>query len=122
MRTVATKVTMIDDDHKATAPSITTSVANALVLAFYTNKKDATWTPATGTTEVYDSPNTQQGLTSNMMAYYINTTAGATGSKTAKASKEDGLGCSTNCDQAGTKQIWLIFRKKQHADCQQHSG
>ena len=77
------------DDDDVKAPSITTSVYNALVMAFYTNKKDATWTPANGTTEVYDRPNTQQGLTSNMMAYYVKSSPGATGSKTAKPSREE---------------------------------
>ena len=70
----------------ADAPSLTTTVCNALVMAFYTNKKDATWTPPAGTTELYDRPNTQQGLTSNMMAYYSQPDAGITGSKTATAS------------------------------------
>lgn len=71
---------------KADAPSITSTVCNALVMAFYTNKKDATWTAAPGTTEVYDKPNNQQGLTSNMMAYYVQPAEGATGTKTATAS------------------------------------
>ncbi len=73
----------------ADAPSLTTTVCNALVMAFYTNKKDATWTPAAGTTELYDKPNTQQGLTSNMMAYYSQPDAGITGAKTATASISD---------------------------------
>jgi len=55
-------------------------------MAFYTNKKDATWTAQAGTTELYDRPNMQQGLTSNMMAYYTQPDAGITGSKTATAS------------------------------------
>jgi hypothetical protein len=73
----------------ATAPSITTSACNTLVMTFFTSKKDATWTEAAGTTEVYDYPNYQQGLTSNMMAYYIQSDKGATGSKTAIASLSD---------------------------------
>jgi hypothetical protein len=73
----------------ADAPSLSTTVCNALVMAFYSNKKDATWTPAAGTTELYDRPNTQQGLTSNMMAYYSQPDAGITGSKTATASISD---------------------------------
>ncbi len=77
------------DDDDVKAPSITTNVYNALVMAFYTNKKDATWTPPSGTTEVYDRPNTQQGLTSNMMAYYVQSSPGATGSKTAKPSRRE---------------------------------
>ena len=73
----------------AVAPSVTTSTCNTLVLTFYTSKKDATWTAPAGTTEVYDYPNIQQGLTSNMMAYYIQSDKGATGSKTAIASLSD---------------------------------
>ena len=70
----------------ADAPSVTTNICNSLVLAFYSNKKDSDWTPASGTTEVYDAPNNQNGLTSNMMAYFIQAGKGATGTKTATAS------------------------------------
>lgn len=70
----------------ADAPSVTTNICNSLVLAFYSNKKDSDWTPASGTIEVYDEPNNQNGLTSNMMAYFIQTDKGATGTKTATAS------------------------------------
>ena len=73
----------------ATAPSLTTTACNTLVLTFFTNKTDATWTNAAGLTEVYDVPNTQQGLTSNMMAYYIQPNAGNTGDKTATSSKSE---------------------------------
>jgi hypothetical protein len=76
------------DNDAVKAPSLNTSNYNSLVMAFYTNKKDATWTPPAGTTEVYDAPNTQQGLTSNMMAYYVQSQPGATGSKTATPSKK----------------------------------
>jgi hypothetical protein len=70
----------------ATAPSITTTVCNTLVMAFYANKRDAYWTAPAGTNELYDAPNTQQGLTSNMMAWYERPTAGATGNKNATSS------------------------------------
>jgi hypothetical protein len=70
----------------ATAPSITTTVCNTLVMAYYANKRDAYWTAPAGTTELYDAPNTQQGLTSNMMAWYERPTAGATGNKNATSS------------------------------------
>jgi hypothetical protein len=73
----------------ADAPSITTTVCNALVMAFYTHKKDATWTEPAGTTELYDRPNNQQGLTANMMSYYTQVDAGITGTKTATASISD---------------------------------
>jgi hypothetical protein len=70
----------------ATAPSLTTADCNNMVMVFYTNKKDATWTPPAGTIEVYDDPNTRQGLTSNMMAYYIQSDPGQTGNLSAIAS------------------------------------
>ncbi|MCH6234335.1 S8 family serine peptidase [Cognataquiflexum rubidum] len=70
----------------ATAPSLTTMDCNTMVMLFYTNKKNATWTPPAGTIEVYDDPNNQQGLTSNMMAYYIQSEPGRTGDFRATAS------------------------------------
>ena len=71
--------------YTADAPSVSTTICNSLVLAFYSNKRDAEWTAAAGTTELYDAPNTQNGLTSNMMAYYVQSTEGSTGVKTAIA-------------------------------------
>jgi MSHA biogenesis protein MshQ len=70
-----------------TAPSVTTTKLNTLVLAFYTNKKHATYTPASTTTERYDAPNSAEGLPSNMMATFVQATAGATGNKVATASE-----------------------------------
>jgi hypothetical protein len=69
------------------APSITTQFSNQLVLAFYTNKKGATYTAASGTVKRYDAPNTSGGIPSNMMASYVQATAGATGTKTATPSE-----------------------------------
>lgn len=71
------------------APSVTTTAANQLVLAFYTNKKNGTYTPASGTTERYDAPNTSEGIPSNMLATYVQATAGTTGTKTATASESE---------------------------------
>ncbi|WP_333695223.1 immunoglobulin domain-containing protein, partial [Flavobacterium sp.] len=68
-----------------TAPSITTTGANRLILCFYTNKKNSTYTPATGTTERYDVPNNSDGIPSNMMASFVQTLVGATGDRTAVA-------------------------------------
>jgi len=46
-------------------------------MAFYSNKKNATWDASRQEQiEVYDDPNNQQGLTSNMMAYSIQSEAG----------------------------------------------
>jgi hypothetical protein len=70
----------------ATAPSLTTTDCNTMVMLFYSNKKNATWTPPAGTIEVYDDPNNQQGLTSNMMSYFIQSEAGRTGDLSATAS------------------------------------
>jgi len=70
----------------AVAPSVTTTACNALVMTFFSNKRNSTWIPPVGTTEVYDEPNNQNGLTSNMMAYFVKASAGATGPKTATAS------------------------------------
>jgi MSHA biogenesis protein MshQ len=72
-----------------TAPSVTTTAANDLVLAFYTNKKAATYTPAGTTTERYDVPNSSGGLPSNMMASFVQTSAGATGNRNATASESE---------------------------------
>jgi len=73
----------------ATAPSLTTTYCNTMVMTFYTNKKNATWTPRVGTIEVYDDPNNQQGLTSNMMSYYIQSDPGPTGNLSATASMSE---------------------------------
>jgi hypothetical protein len=70
----------------ATAPSLTTAECNTLVLAFFTNKQNATWTAPSGFTEVYDDPNNQQGLTSNMMAFSLRNDPGPTGEISARAS------------------------------------
>src|SRR5688572_3328177 len=70
-----------------TAPTVTTTRPNTLVLAFYTNKKHATYAPAGTTTERYDAPNSVEGLPSNMMATFVQATAGATGNRVATASE-----------------------------------
>jgi hypothetical protein len=69
------------------APSVTTTRTNTLVLAFYTNKKHATFTPNATTSERYDHPNTSGGLPANMMATFVQAAAGATGTKRARASE-----------------------------------
>jgi len=72
-----------------TAPSITTSSNNALILCFYTNKKDASYTAAVSTTERYDDPNTTEGLPSNMMSSFKMISAGSTGPRNAIASETE---------------------------------
>lgn len=71
------------------APSVTTSGSARLVLCFYTNKKDASYTPAGTTSERYDNPNTSEGQPSNMMASFLQASSGATGNRTATASETE---------------------------------
>jgi hypothetical protein len=70
------------------APAIVTTTANAFVAAFFTNKKASTYTQSFGT-ERFDVPNTGQGIPSNMMATYVQSTAGTTGTKTATATDSE---------------------------------
>ncbi len=74
-----------------TAPSVTTRKNDALVLAFYTNRRDATYTSDASTTVRYDEPNTADGLPSNMLATFEQAESGATGSKIAAPSTSDRL-------------------------------
>jgi len=71
------------------APSITTTKDNALILAFYTNRRNTTYAPHSATTERYDAPNAPEGRPSNMLATFEQTAAGVTGNKTAKPSRSD---------------------------------
>jgi hypothetical protein len=73
----------------ATAPSLTTEDCNNLIMLFYTNKTNATWTQPSETIKVYDDPNNKEGLTSNMMAYFVQEDAGNTGPQGAIASKSE---------------------------------
>lgn len=72
-----------------TAPSLTTRSDNTLVLAFYTNRRNATYTPDASTALQYDEPNYPEGLPSNMLATFEQAKIGATGNKTAAPSKND---------------------------------
>jgi hypothetical protein len=57
-------------------------------LAFYANKKPATYTNYTSpAVERFDAPNTSGGLRSNAMASYTQAAAGATGTKRATPSE-----------------------------------
>src|SRR5688572_29479437 len=69
------------------APSITTTIPNTLILAFFTNKHQSTYTGVS--TERYDVPNTANGLPSNMLASYGQSVAGSTGTKTATSSNSE---------------------------------
>jgi RHS repeat-associated protein len=66
------------------APSLTTTGASRLVLAFYANKKPATYSSYTPpAVERWDAPNVSGGLPSNALASYEQPAAGATGAKSA---------------------------------------
>jgi len=71
------------------AASVTTRKDNTLVLAYYTNRRNASYTPDLSTIERYDEPNTAGDLPSNMLATFEQAKAGATGNKTAIPSKAD---------------------------------
>jgi|GEM_PF-554750 len=72
------------------APSVNTTVNSTLVLAFYANKKNATYIPEGSTTERWDAPNVASNQPSNMMATFGVVSAGASGSKTSTASDATG--------------------------------
>jgi RHS repeat-associated protein len=71
------------------APSLTTTGPSRLVLAFYANKKPATFSNYTSPAiERFDAPNTSGGLPSNAMASYEQPAAGASGAKSATPSEQ----------------------------------
>src|SRR5688572_6352565 len=59
-----------------TAPSVTTTFGNTLVLAFFTNKSSSLYSGVN--TERYDDPNSAGSLPSNMMATNVQVNAGST--------------------------------------------
>jgi hypothetical protein len=72
-----------------TAASVTTKTSNTLVLAFFSNRRNATYTPDASTVEQYDAPNMTNGLPSNMLSMFGKTAAGSTGNKIAIPSRSD---------------------------------
>lgn len=70
------------------APSIITNGEERLVLCFYSNNEEATYTEHASTKKRYDAPNTQQGQPSNMLATFVQAIAFSTGDKEATASIE----------------------------------
>ena len=69
-------------------PSITTTVANAIVVSAHTFATSTTWTPPAGMTEAYDAqfqPVTTNQGSSMEGNYVLQAAAGATGTKTATA-------------------------------------
>lgn len=72
------------------APSITTTVANAMIVTAHTFESATTWTPPAGMTEGYDIKYGGQSIEGN---HVLQPTAGATGTKTATAAadSDDGV-------------------------------
>jgi hypothetical protein len=74
-------------------PSVTTTVANAMVVTSHTFATSTTWTPPAGMTEAFDAqfqptaPNTGSSIEGN---YVVQAAAGATGTKTATAAGGSG--------------------------------
>lgn len=82
--------------NRVTAPSVTTSQNNAMLVSFYSLEAgNQAFTPAGGMTEIYDreTSNNSNGLTA-MVAYVVQAAAGASGNKVARASKsnDDAIG------------------------------
>ena len=75
----------------ATAPSITTPVANTMLVSFFANMSNSTWTPPAGFTERCDLIGTSSSqFTSLMSASAIRPAAGATGTVAATSSQASG--------------------------------
>lgn len=76
-------------------PSVTTTVANAMLVTAHTFSSSATWTPPAGMTEAYDvaapSPPAAVGQALEG-AWQVQPLAGATGAKTATASNDADVG------------------------------
>lgn len=91
------------------APSVTTTTDDCLILCYYTNKKDATFTPHASTTEIYDRPNTSDGQPANMLAFMNQASSGATGNMSARASEtEKGVGAQVAIRPASSLPIELL--------------
>ena len=68
-------------------PSVTTTVANAMIVTAHTFETATTWTPPSGMTEGFDTKFGGQSIEGN---YVLQATAGATGTKTATAAGSTG--------------------------------
>lgn len=83
-------------------PSITTTVANTMLVAAHTFASSATWAPPAGMTEAYDRANLNTGNAAGQSiegSYVAQAAIGATGTKTATA--------SANADRGNTYIIAL---------------
>jgi RHS repeat-associated protein len=72
-----------------TAPSVTTTVANAMVVGFFGLDNDATFTPPSGMTERWDLDVQGTNDEASEAADVVKATAGATGTKVATATVSD---------------------------------
>jgi hypothetical protein len=72
-----------------TTSSVTTTVANAMVVTSHTWASAGTWTPPTGMTEAVD---VTSGSQATEMSYVLQAAAGATGGKQATPSIDDDVG------------------------------
>lgn len=70
-------------------PTITTIGADNMVMNFYTNKKDATYTMSGLQTERFDAPNTAEGQPSHAMSTYTKSIAGLTSIQSASPSETE---------------------------------
>jgi MSHA biogenesis protein MshQ len=75
-------------------PSVTTTVANAMLVTSHTYSSNRTWTPPSGMTEAFDfalgtDPSTGQAIEGN---YVRQSAAGSTGTKTATAAGDADVG------------------------------
>ena len=66
-----------------TAASVDVPRGNTLVMAYFSNLSDATYTPPSATEEQYDTPNTTAGTPSHMLATMKKADSGASGELTA---------------------------------------
>ena len=75
-------------------PSVTTSVANTMVVTSHSFASSSTWTPPAGMTESFDQPSGAAGPTGLTIGSYrvLQAAAGATGVKTATAAGDADVG------------------------------
>lgn len=80
-----------------TTPSITTTFSSSMLVGIFSYASAGTWTPPTGMTEVVDiasrTPNNASGESLEMV-YLLQSSAGSTGTKSAKASTSSDRGAT----------------------------
>jgi len=73
----------VDRRSNVTAPSVSTTGTDSLVLSFYSNRDKSTYEPDAATIERYDEPNVATRKPSNMLATFEQAAPGTTGDKVA---------------------------------------